>query len=281
MSKEASPSFQFFPKDFLADENVALMTVAERGVYITLLCFCWTEGSVPASAQAIGRLCSMSASAVQKIWPTIQRCFVENEGRLRHKRLDAEREKQAAWRNRLAESGRKGGLSRDQASLKHAQIRAPLESEGGKEQTGDEDGKEKEMRPEFDDQWQNFRRLYSQIGKPLIEDDFTVAHIRWRVLDFEQRTHALVNLAARKLHNEPQFIPSPVNYLKGTEYTREVVPRSSGKALPIGVNPTERAADNAKELAKLESEAAPWLEENPGKSLTDFVDWKLSQKVSV
>ena len=33
--KNKSPAFQFYPKDWLADPDVACMTMAERGIYIT------------------------------------------------------------------------------------------------------------------------------------------------------------------------------------------------------------------------------------------------------
>ena len=90
-------------------------------------------------------------------------------------------------------------------------------------------GGEGAVRPEFDDQWQQFRQLYSEIEKPdLVEEDFTKAHFTWAVLDFEQKTRAIVNLAARKLHHDPQYIPRPDKYLQGSEYRRTVVPRSNG-----------------------------------------------------
>ena len=95
-----------------------------------------------------------------------------------------------------------------------------------------EDLKEKKdgeiLPPELDDQWQNFRRLYLDSGKPLIEEDFRKAHIVWRVLDFAQRTMALANLASHKLLTDPQFIPKPERFLTGGEYARAVVARTSG-----------------------------------------------------
>ena len=42
--KNKSPAFQFYPKDWLADHDVACMTMAERGIYITILCYSWEEG---------------------------------------------------------------------------------------------------------------------------------------------------------------------------------------------------------------------------------------------
>lgn len=85
--------------------------------------------------------------------------------------------------------------------------------------------KECDVSPEFDDQWQQFKRLYDEIGEPLIEADFRKAHLIWRVLDFGQRTTAIVNLAARKAVHEARFIPRPEKYLQDGEYSRAVIAR--------------------------------------------------------
>ena len=41
-----APAFQFYPKDFLTDTNVILMSPAERGMYITLLCLDWLNDGI-------------------------------------------------------------------------------------------------------------------------------------------------------------------------------------------------------------------------------------------
>jgi hypothetical protein len=93
--------------------------------------------------------------------------------------------------------------------------------------------------PEMDEQWLHFKRLYKETGKPLIEEDFVKAHLKWRVLDFAQRTMALANLAERKLLHDAQYIPLPERYLQGGEYRRAVVARTNGNRM------------SAKEMAEL------------------------------
>jgi len=86
------------------------------------------------------------------------------------------------------------------------------------------------VRPEFDEQWQDFRSQYEATGKPLIEGDWSSANYCWRVLDHFQRTEALAGISARlEAHqwDDPNFIPKPENYLKG-EYRRKVIPRMNG-----------------------------------------------------
>lgn len=72
---KSSPAFQFYPADFLADETVALMPLAARGAYITLLCYCWREGSIPTDMNRLGRLCGIDGSAMAQLWEDIYKCF--------------------------------------------------------------------------------------------------------------------------------------------------------------------------------------------------------------
>lgn len=107
-----APAFQFYPKDFITDERVALMSMQERGVYITLICKCWTEGTIPANLVLLARLCGFPVAAFRKCWTAIAPCFRAHSSdadRLIHPRLEKERRKQRAFRRRQADNGRKGG----------------------------------------------------------------------------------------------------------------------------------------------------------------------------
>jgi len=107
-----APAFQFYPKDFLTDEHVRLMSLQERGAYITLLCQCWTEGTLPADSERLARLCGVPSAAFRKLWPALEPCFrpaSREDNRLVHPRLERERQKQRAYRKKQAENGKKGG----------------------------------------------------------------------------------------------------------------------------------------------------------------------------
>lgn len=106
MAPERAPAFQFYPKDFLTDGNVAVMSMQERGCYITLLCTCWLEQSLPSSHDKLSKLVGLPIAAFRKVWPAIQPCFIEADGRLTHKRLEIEREKQEIYRRRQSDAGR-------------------------------------------------------------------------------------------------------------------------------------------------------------------------------
>lgn len=109
--KGKAPAFQFYPADYLADENVALMTLEEQGAYLRLMCFEWREGSIPADIKKLARLCGCSADAMQQMWGALAPCFEphpEHDDRLVHPRLQKERD---ALRSR-SEQARKAAQAR-------------------------------------------------------------------------------------------------------------------------------------------------------------------------
>lgn len=110
-----SPAFQFYAAEFLADENVVLMSNQEVGCYIKLMAYCWREGSIPADVAKIARLCGEDSSAMAQLWLSIKQCFVLANGshdRLTHPRLEKEREKQSEFKKERAEAGKKGAAAR-------------------------------------------------------------------------------------------------------------------------------------------------------------------------
>jgi|SRR5262245_23766933 len=126
MAAEKSPAFQFYPRDFLTDVHVVAMSNAERGMYMTLLCHCWLEGSLPADPRVLAKLVNEPLDRFREAWHgAIKVCFSTAPaelpirsstgsstgtcGRLVQKRLETERERQVAFREKQARNGRLGG----------------------------------------------------------------------------------------------------------------------------------------------------------------------------
>jgi uncharacterized protein YdaU (DUF1376 family) len=81
------------------------MSLQERGAYITLICLCWTEGSLPSDANRLARLCGIPSTMFRKLWPAIAVCFRDaGDDRLIHPRLEREREKQTSYRRRQSDA---------------------------------------------------------------------------------------------------------------------------------------------------------------------------------
>jgi uncharacterized protein YdaU (DUF1376 family) len=81
------------------------MSHEEKGLYITLLCVQWSQGHI--SADDITRIAGVSFKGCLD---RVKSKFVEVEnGQFRNERLESERKKQAEFRLKQAENGRKGG----------------------------------------------------------------------------------------------------------------------------------------------------------------------------
>lgn len=118
----SSPAFQFYPAEFLTDENVSLMSNQEIGCYVKLLCFCWRERSIPAQIDKLAKLCGEDSSAMAQLWLSIKPCFIIdqiNPGRLIHSRLDKEREKQEAFKKERSDAGKKGAAIKSNNKIKN------------------------------------------------------------------------------------------------------------------------------------------------------------------
>lgn len=112
-----SPAFQFYAAEYLADEDVQLMSLEEEGCYIRLLAYCWREGSIPSDLDKLSRLCKGASTTAVRV---VTGCFKQDatdSTRLLHKRLEVEREKQRQWREKSSRGG-----------LKSAEVRANKES---------------------------------------------------------------------------------------------------------------------------------------------------------
>lgn len=113
MSEKDPPAFQFYPKDFLAD--TLAIPVETRGVYITLLCYQWVNGSIPESPHAIARICSLTSDDITEHMAHLDDKFVENpeyKGTRVNPRMERERKKQRKFRASRAKAGRASGKSR-------------------------------------------------------------------------------------------------------------------------------------------------------------------------
>jgi hypothetical protein len=107
-----APAFQFYPADYLADMRIRMLSWASRGLYIDLLCYCWREGWIPSDSSAIAQLCHCHDTAI--IEPCLALFFPhpDDPGKLIHLSLEAEREKQKAFREERKASGIKGAVKR-------------------------------------------------------------------------------------------------------------------------------------------------------------------------
>jgi len=115
--RTTSPAFQFYPNEFLGSSKVRRMSMTERGIYITLLCSCWLDGSLPNNLTEIAETLHLKESHFRKVWAhVLHECFAERGGRLVNIRLEGERKKQADYRKKQKENAAKGWDGRRNAT---------------------------------------------------------------------------------------------------------------------------------------------------------------------
>lgn len=118
-----SPAFQFYPNDWLASRKVAMMTPDQEGAYIRLLCYMWNDPdcSLPDDDNELASLSRLHEGWLKGGSSAIRKCFMqhpEKVGFLTHDRLLTELKKQAKWREKSAEGGKKSAESRINNVLK-------------------------------------------------------------------------------------------------------------------------------------------------------------------
>lgn len=110
---QKSPSYQWYPKDAISSARIAVMTLEQEGAYRRALDYCWLTGSLPADldllARIIGKGCTPETATVVRSMFTRDS---SNRKLLIHDRLDAERSKQKAWREKSSTGGRRGATTR-------------------------------------------------------------------------------------------------------------------------------------------------------------------------
>lgn len=130
--KFKSPAFQFYPADWLGSQRVSLMSLEEEGAYIRLLSYCWQHGSVPADPDAAARLIGKGASPVlaSKVLTMFQPPLENGSpfgAVLVHERLQAEKEKQVAWKTKSSEGGKKSAEKRKKQQDSEKSAQPPLQ----------------------------------------------------------------------------------------------------------------------------------------------------------
>ena len=81
-----TPSFQFYPSDFLG--GVQMLSEAETGVYIKLLCALWINAnSLPFRFSKLARATATPQEELEKLWPSIEDKFIIEDGTVMHARF--------------------------------------------------------------------------------------------------------------------------------------------------------------------------------------------------
>lgn len=106
---KTAPAFQFYASDAIADKRYRLMSLAERGLYLSLLAECWVNQSVPADADAIARWLGYSPTEIKSVLTErVLSFFKDEKGELVSPDLERYRQELDVRREKLSKAGKKG-----------------------------------------------------------------------------------------------------------------------------------------------------------------------------
>lgn len=96
-----SPAFQWYPRDILSSARVQEMSLVEECVYRRLIDYCWLNGSIPKDPKRALKLVGKRTRCETLTAPLkMFVCDPNDDTRLIHERLEVERAKQSATRNK-------------------------------------------------------------------------------------------------------------------------------------------------------------------------------------
>jgi len=111
--KRPLPYYQCFASDWMACEDYALMSAAERGLLFSMLNAAWVNGSVPADSVTLARIVQLDEPTESAgLMKCVRKWFTgsaEDPARLICIELERQRAESIAHRQKLAEGGRRGG----------------------------------------------------------------------------------------------------------------------------------------------------------------------------
>ena len=165
-----SPAFQFYAAKFLLSPKVQAMSATERGIYISLLCQQWIDGSLPTDFAELAPIANVKASQLERMWPKhLAKCFEDRKGCFVNPKLEDVRRQQIAWRNQQAEHGKAGG--RPTKGSKRVAFRKPKATQSSNTTTTTDSSTERESTRKIEECWS---LAFVTVGEPsswLLTDD--------------------------------------------------------------------------------------------------------------
>lgn len=115
MAAERAPAFQFYPRDFIGDLDVAAASLEEVGAYTLLLCYAWLKEGLPDEPDKLARALHISRAKFDRLWEALAEKFpASTDGRLRNPRQEEERGKQKEWKELSVAGGQASASARQQ-----------------------------------------------------------------------------------------------------------------------------------------------------------------------
>ena len=107
------PAFMFYSANLIADKQYRMMSLAERGLYLSILVECWSNNSVPADTATMARWLGLEPNEVESaLTERVESFFSNVNGEFISPDLEDYLEKLATQRNKQSTGGKKGAKRR-------------------------------------------------------------------------------------------------------------------------------------------------------------------------
>lgn len=120
------PAFQWYAADALVSETFKLAGLAERGLLLSVLSYCWANETIPQEPARMAHLLGINVNDIERNWGDLIRAHLVpapgDDGRLFDRDLERQKQRMAERRAKQARGGSKGG--------KTTQARIRKEKEG-------------------------------------------------------------------------------------------------------------------------------------------------------
>jgi hypothetical protein len=120
------PAYQEYASDLIANKHYRLMSLQERGLFLTIRLECWTNRNVPSDHKELAKYLGFNEEDIMNNLTSRVLHFFQIENQfMTCPELDLYRERVIASREKKSEGGKKGGLQTqeihrtNQANLKH------------------------------------------------------------------------------------------------------------------------------------------------------------------
>lgn len=166
-ARGTAPAFQLYASDLLSKRDYRMMSLAERGLLLSMLCECWANKNLPSSPQGLSDYLG-KPEVSHVLSDRVKSFFVESGGEFISPDLEEYRVHVLDQRQRMSDGGRNGGKKRaekqregrsppsshltqkDQATLKGRERESEHEHESESEHDSQERGNNLD---ELNDEW--------------------------------------------------------------------------------------------------------------------------------
>lgn len=110
---QTAPAFQFYASDVIADKRYRLMSLEERGLFLSLMCECWVNKSVPDDPEKLGQWLGYPVAAIKSaMTEQVLSFFQSQQGEFNSPALEKYREELLGQRKRMSDGGKVGALKK-------------------------------------------------------------------------------------------------------------------------------------------------------------------------